>query len=124
MLRQAVLLFSVAFIINHVQCLRIIGNLETPKSGLLKNFEKGGGEQFEVAKHLAKGEEGDKGYVSQHAEEQGAKGSHDKEDHQKHYAESGMLLFKSQTITHSVKIKDRCINKHSLFYHNFNFSWQ
>lgn len=78
------------FFINCVECLRIIGNLETPESGLLKSLEKGGGEQFEVAKHSVKGEEGDKGYESQHAEEHGAKGSHDKEDHKKHYAESGM----------------------------------
>lgn len=90
MLRQTILLFFVLLLVNYAQCLRIIGNLETEQSGLLKNFEKGGGQQFELAKHAVKGEEGDKGYESKHIQENGAKGLHDKEGHQKHYAESGM----------------------------------
>ncbi|XP_018565135.1 uncharacterized protein LOC108906391 [Anoplophora glabripennis] len=88
MLRQTILLFFVLLLVNYAQCFKIIGNLEAPESGLQKKFEKGGGEQFELAKHAVKGEEGDKGYVSQHAEEKGAKGLHDKEDHQKQYAET------------------------------------
>ncbi|KAJ8922663.1 hypothetical protein NQ315_007695 [Exocentrus adspersus] len=79
------LLLLLVVSINYTQPFRIIGNLETPESGLVKEYKKGGGKEFEVAKASVEGEKSDKGFQEQQAEEKAAKGLHDKEEHKKHY---------------------------------------
>lgn len=57
---------------------------------LLRLFFLGGGKSYEAAQHSAKGEAGNKGYSAHHANEKGETGHHDKERHQKEYAEEGL----------------------------------
>ncbi|XP_050300114.1 uncharacterized protein LOC126738718 [Anthonomus grandis grandis] len=54
-----------------------------------KQFEQGEGKAFEATHHSAEGEEGKKGYSAHHVNEKGETGHHDKERHQKEYAEEG-----------------------------------
>ncbi|KAJ8949797.1 hypothetical protein NQ318_000495 [Aromia moschata] len=83
MLRPTVLLLLWIFFIAHTESFKIIGQVETPHSGLLKSYERGGGKDFETVKHAVKGERGDRGYEAKHVEEKGIKGVHDNEDHKK-----------------------------------------
>lgn len=65
-----------------------------------EEYRKEAAKEFEVAKHAEQGEKGEKGYLSQHAAEQGEKGHHDKERHQKEVAVEG----KSKKLNHCVAL--------------------
>lgn len=70
----------------------VLIDLEPAASQVQAEFKKGGGKEYEDARHSAEGEKGSKGYVERHEEESGKKGYHDREGEKKNYAEAGNFL--------------------------------
>ncbi|KAF7286547.1 uncharacterized protein LOC143192750 [Rhynchophorus ferrugineus] len=54
-----------------------------------KHYVQGAGQSYNEAQHSEHGEAGNKAYDSKHEAERGLQGHHDKERHQKEYAEEG-----------------------------------